>query len=913
MSKSCFPPRAGARLGFFLALLALVAAPAALAQEALRIAEEVEEVIETPHPYPAGGSTLTPVWSHTFHHPGASYIAVRFERFELAEGDVLVLTDPQGVYRHTYTGKGYKDLGKDFWGLSVLGDTMEVTLLSQARSHEAYGVRIDRWAHGYPEDEVPGIDALCGAEDFQDIECYADTEPGPYEKSRAVVRLIKNGSAHCTGWLASCENHIITNEHCVGSQSELNSIEFQFEYKRPECGAGTPGVELQLQGGTLLEVDPALDYALIMPDLAGSDPQQTYGYIQLETRLPDIDEAMYILHHPSGDPKRLSIESTHPEDQSGRCEVFSTDQPACTGAPNGDIGYYCDTEGGSSGSPVLSQLTNRAIALHHCANCPNRGVAARDVFLDLESSGNPLPSCSVCDPGPPPTGLVATPNGDNSIRLTWSAAPNTAKYRIYRSRTGCAGTFTRIAETLGTTYTDDVSGGVVFSYAVSAVSPEDCETERSNCDETSTSGPCLDAPLFDGIVSVTNRKTSGCSLELAWNEGTPQCAGTLRYNVYRSVVPGFEPTAAQRIATCVEGTSFVDTGVASGFEYYYVVRAEDDAGTGTGPCSGGVEEANTVESGNFASGPDDVYFADGFESGGGWTLEGEWEIDTPTGLGGTPNGGSGSTDPNGAFAGGFVLGVDLSGQNAELGNYEDDVTPAALATGPVIDASGRSGAILRFQRWLGSERSRYDESFIEVFDGTSWVRVWTNPDSSFSDGAWVPFEVDVSEQLAGRSDARIRFGYETDVSVKYCGWNIDELELYELSTCSDGTSGQSPVPDGRFVGGSPMDADKAGGENVALTWDVTACPSPFYHLLYGESADVATYGLSGAVCNLSTSGSDTVPVPTPPAGTFRWWILTATDGSVEGHHGFSSDGVLRPSEAGGLCGVVSQDVTGTCP
>ena len=67
------------------------------------------------------------------------------------------------------------------------------------------------------------------------------------------------------------------------------------------------------------------------------------------------------------------------------------------------------------------------------------------------------------------------------------------------------------------------------------------------------------------------------------------------------------------------------------------------------------------------------------------------------------------------------------------------------------------------------------------------------------------------------------------------------------------------------------------------------------------------------MCNLSTSGSDHVPVPTPVPGTFRWWILTATDGSVEGHHGFDSGGTLRASDAGGLCGVFNQDVTGTCP
>ncbi|ONI92122.1 hypothetical protein ALI22I_05830 [Saccharothrix sp. ALI-22-I] len=39
-----------------------------------------------------------------------------------------------------------------------------------------------------------------------------------------------------------------------------------------------------------------------------------------------------------------------------------------------DIAYRCDTEGGSSGSPVLSRRTHKVIGLHHHGGCPNQGV-----------------------------------------------------------------------------------------------------------------------------------------------------------------------------------------------------------------------------------------------------------------------------------------------------------------------------------------------------------------------------------------------------------------------------------------------------------------------------------------------------------------------------------------------------------
>ena len=51
--------------------------------------------------------------------------------------------------------------------------------------------------------------------------------------------------------------------------------------------------------------------------------------------------------------------------------------PNYTGyAAGSDVSYYCDTEGGSSGSPVLSRATNKVVALHHFGGCPNSGVRA---------------------------------------------------------------------------------------------------------------------------------------------------------------------------------------------------------------------------------------------------------------------------------------------------------------------------------------------------------------------------------------------------------------------------------------------------------------------------------------------------------------------------------------------------------
>lgn len=900
----------------------------AFAKEPADAAAAVATRIESPHPYAAPGGQGGVAWHQAIEAPGRAFVTLRVARLELAPGDALVVSDRNGRVAHRYEGRGPRPDGGAFWTLSVPGGGANVALhrapavgegaAAETGSAPAWGVLIDRIAFGPATDPAPEIDALCGADDSRDAACYADLYPDEFERSRAVVRLVVGGTKVCSGFLASCANHIVTSALCVGSQAELDQTEIQFGVAREACDGGEAIPERQIQGGTLLDVDGALDYALFLPAATnGFDPRGEYGYVKLETRAPVVDEPIYIAGHPAGRPARLAIESSHPEDQSGRCEIASIDEPACTGSGATDVGYYCDTEGGSQGSPVLAARTHGAVALHHCANCPNRGVPMEAIVASIESRIGPLPRCATCAPGGPVIGTTAAANGDNRIRVTWSAAPSAARYRVYRARGGCGEPFLRIADIpAATSFVDTAaSAGVTYGYRVSSVDETGCESERSLCASASTAGACLEAPLFDGLTTAASSGSASCGVALAWSAATSRCAGgSVRTNIYRSAVPGFTPSPANRIATCIEGTNFTDATVADGQTYYYIARAEDTAAAGAGPCGGGAEDTNAESRAATPSGPEDVYFQDDFESGFGWTLEGEWEITSPSGFGGVAEGGSGGTDPFFAWDGFSVLGVDLTGFGTSFGNYENGITSAEHATSPVFDASGRSEARVRFVRWLCTERSRYDQSFVEAWDGTNWTRLWTNPDVSFSDAEWTPFEVDATTVLAGRSDAQLRFGVATDGDVRYCGWNVDGLQVYERRTCSAGALGTRPVPDGKFTGGAAMLAAKGAGTAVSVTFDATLCPSSAYHLLHGDAATLPAGGtISGATCSLSTSGSATATVPTPPPGSARYFVIVGASGSTESLHGYDSRGERRTSRGTGFCGIASQDTDAVCP
>jgi hypothetical protein len=80
--------------------------------------------------------------------------------------------------------------------------------------------------------------------------------------------------------------------------------------------------------------------------------------------------------------------------------------------------------------------------------------------------------------------------------------------------------------------------------------------------------------------ALTAAAGSGSTVSLAWPASTDD-TGVARYDVYRSQTSGFTPSLANRIAQPA-GTTYQDTGLASG-TYYYVVKAEDAAGNLSGP------------------------------------------------------------------------------------------------------------------------------------------------------------------------------------------------------------------------------------------------------------------------------------------------------------------------------------------
>jgi lysyl endopeptidase len=322
-----------------------------------------------------------------FRYPGASYVKVHFSRMTMLPGDYVTVSDAKGEESYRYAApRLLAGNATDRWAMSITGDTAVVEMHRGGGNLVGsllgrLGVNVDKVARGYSRKEqsripeaqltAPGRtgreESVCGSDESSDAVCYRSADPMAYTRSKAIARLLINGTELCTGWRVGSKNRMLTNNHCFADSANAYETEVWFNYQCATCGGFQVFKPTKVWGAKVLASEHVLDFTLFTVENFRS--VQKFGYLTLDAARPVRGQELYVPQHPAGDPTRIAGRLG---EQASACAVAD---PAFDGyAQDSDVSYYCDTEGGSSGSPVLSRKTNRVVALHHFGGCPNSGV-----------------------------------------------------------------------------------------------------------------------------------------------------------------------------------------------------------------------------------------------------------------------------------------------------------------------------------------------------------------------------------------------------------------------------------------------------------------------------------------------------------------------------------------------------------
>jgi len=411
------------------------------------------------------------------------------------------------------------------------------------------------------------------------------------------------------------------------------------------------------------------------------------------------------------------------------------------------------------------------------ANCGDPAFFVATVKAYLATAGHladPL-----CEQPNPPTGLVAQPDGDNRIALSWSSSGAGFTYEVYRAVEGCSGPleWVYVGQTAATSFVDTtVSGGLPYGFSVLARDATgSCVSTASACAEATTTGDCLEPPRFAGATGVTDDHEAVCSLTVSWSPAAAVYCGTAAtYNVYRSTQSGFTPGVGNRVASGLASTSYTDSlGLVSGTPYYYVVRAVDNQNQ--------AEDPNTVEVGAAPTGPLGI---------------GTW----------TDNAGDTGTAQLVTQAPWHVYASQgHSGPKVyRTGTYSNDLC-AAVTTPALLLGSNAS---LEFWSQYDIEED-YDKGEVQIsVDGGAWTRLEVNyPDNAaynddacgfpagwyFSNESQTTYAAYTASLAAwAGKEVQLRWVLSTDGGLTRTGWWVDDITITNVAVPGSCTSQTEP-------------------------------------------------------------------------------------------------------------------------
>lgn len=210
-------------------------------------------------------------------------------------------------------------------------------------------VQIERCNFQYAE---PAPKAIVGDDDREDL-VTAYGKAHRYFKYSAPIGMIlfqrvSDGlDSNCTGFLVA-PTLLITNNHCISKEKQLRTALARFGYDQARTA---PAADVTFK--ELLHTDVGLDFTMLRmarsPNVAPA---------RLNVARVTEGHRLILIQHPDRQPKTIAVKN---------CVVQLPDFIGRKDGVKTDFLHACDSEGGSSGSPIMDESTGEVVGLHHLA------------------------------------------------------------------------------------------------------------------------------------------------------------------------------------------------------------------------------------------------------------------------------------------------------------------------------------------------------------------------------------------------------------------------------------------------------------------------------------------------------------------------------------------------------------------
>ena len=441
---------------------------------------------------------------------------------------------------------------------------------------------------------------------------------------------------------------------------------------------------------------------------------------------------------------------------------------------------------------------------------------------------------------PAPAMSLTAASSNYQVGLSWTMGVGASSYNVYRGTTAGGESSSPIANVPEPYYTDtSVAVGTTYYYKVAAVNSFGTSSQSNESSSAATSISTT-LPITPFGASATAIQAVSGEVQISWAGS----AGATSYNVYAGTSSGGESSTP--IATGIDNTFFVATGLTGASTYYFKVAAVNSAGTTGLSNETSAQPAGATSEAPYGGTPWPIpgnLFADDYDTGGsgvaynvtstngndnGWRTTGDG-IDLEANSDTVSNGADMGWTSNGQW---FRYTVNV----ASAGTY---AITCRVASG---NAAGSAAGSFHIQNAAGNNLS----GEINVLGTGSWS-TWTNVTATIT----LPAGQQVLEVFQDTG-----------------GYNINYITF----------AGPPPAPTGLSATG--------GNAQVALTW--TGSTGATSYNVYrgtssgGESSTPIASGLTGA------SYTDT----SVTNGTTYYYTVAAVDSG--GTSGMSNEASATP-------------------